>query len=245
MNQMMCAVVAAAGLTASTFVMAAALNDQDVKAAQDQEEKAADVMTGDPYPLGVCPISGGELGSMGDPVVKVYEGREVRFCCGGCVKPFEKDLTASFAKLDEQIIESQLPYYPMTTCVVMGDPLVEDGEDIAINQVVNNRLVRVCCKMCKRKLAKEPAEFLKALDAAVIEAQRENYPMDTCVVAGGELGSMGEPAEIVVGNRLVRFCCGGCTGSFKKDPAKYLATIDAAWEAQVKAGGAGPTGASE
>ncbi len=28
---------------------------------------------------------------MGDPIVLNHEGREVRFCCKGCVKPFEED----------------------------------------------------------------------------------------------------------------------------------------------------------
>jgi len=32
-----------------------------------------------PYTLPDCPV-GGPLGSMGDPVVKVYDNREVRFC---------------------------------------------------------------------------------------------------------------------------------------------------------------------
>ena len=83
---------------------------------------------------------------MGDPVVKEYDGREVRFCCKGCVKPFEADLRASMKKLDKKIAKSQRAYFPMTDCVVMGDPLVEDGEDIAVDMIWKNRLVRVCCK---------------------------------------------------------------------------------------------------
>ncbi len=36
-----------------------------------------------PYTLDTCPVSGEKLGSMGDPSVKMYDGREVRFCGGG------------------------------------------------------------------------------------------------------------------------------------------------------------------
>ena len=32
----------------------------------------------DPYLLDVCVVSGEKLGSMGEPIVKVYDGREIR-----------------------------------------------------------------------------------------------------------------------------------------------------------------------
>lgn len=34
-----------------------------------------------PYPLKVCLVTGEELGSMGKPVVKVYDEQEIKFCC--------------------------------------------------------------------------------------------------------------------------------------------------------------------
>jgi len=54
------------------------------------------------YPLDFCIVSGEKLGSMGAPIVKVYDGREVRFCCSGCVKRFEADKTGYLAKIDEK-----------------------------------------------------------------------------------------------------------------------------------------------
>src|SRR5712675_516899 len=69
---------------------------QPAKAATGEKAKVA----GDPYALAVCPISGKKLGGMGDPVVKDYDGREVRFCCAMCPPNFEKDQDKSFAKLD-------------------------------------------------------------------------------------------------------------------------------------------------
>jgi hypothetical protein len=54
-----------------------------------------------PYPLTTCIISGEKLGGMGDPVVKVYNGRQVKFCCNGCVATFEKDLAGNFKKIDD------------------------------------------------------------------------------------------------------------------------------------------------
>ena len=78
---------------------------------------------GDPYPLATCPISGGKLGSMGEPVVKLYDGREVRFCCNGCPPKFEKTLAKAASKLDEAIIKDQALFYPLTTSVVTGKAL--------------------------------------------------------------------------------------------------------------------------
>ena len=42
---------------------------------------------------------------------------------------------------------------------------------------------------------------------------------------------MGEPAEMIVGNRLLRFCCGGCLGKVRENPASYIARINDAWRA--------------
>ncbi len=186
----------------------------------------------EPYPLGTCPVSGQPLGSMGDPVVKMYDGREVRFCCGGCIEKFESDRAGYWKKIDQQIIASQLPYYPTQTCVVSDEPLTEDGEDIAINMVYGNRLIRLCCKMCRSEFKDDPAKFIAMLDKATADAQRADYPLDTCIVRGGALGSMGEPSEMVMAGRLFRFCCPMCEPKVRANPSKYITMIDEAWQAK-------------
>ncbi len=192
----------------------------------------ADAAWTGPYVLDICPVSGQKLGSMGDPILKKYDGREVRFCCGGCIGKFEADQVGYWKKIDEQIVKDQLRYYPTKTCVVSGEPLVENGEDIAINMVYGNRLIRLCCKMCTNEFKADPKKFIEKLDKATADAQRKDYPLDTCVVAGGKLGSMGEPVEMVVAGRLMRFCCAGCEPKLEADPAKYIKLIDAAWQAK-------------
>lgn len=52
------------------------------------------------YPIDWCIVSGEKLGAMGDPVVKNYQGREVKFCCKFCVEEFEKNQAAYIAKID-------------------------------------------------------------------------------------------------------------------------------------------------
>lgn len=196
-------------------------------AGSEQPEAAA----GDPYPLDTCPVSGGKLGSMGDPVVKKYDGREVRFCCGGCVKKFEADKQKHWKAIDEKIIEAQMPFYPLQTCPIGGGELGSMGEPV--NHIHNNRLVRFCCKGCLPKFNKDSKPTLKELDEAVIRQQGEHYPLQTCLVSGEALGGdMGGPVERVYGNHLVRLCCKGCIKGFEKSPAKYLTALDDAWRAQ-------------
>ncbi|MCL4742618.1 MAG: hypothetical protein KJZ54_10495 [Phycisphaerales bacterium] len=186
----------------------------------------------DLYTLATCPISGRKLGSMGEPVVKRYDGREVRFCCAGCIDRFEADRAAAWKKIDEAMAKDQRPFYPLDTCVVSDEPLKEDGRDAATEIVFNNRLVRLCCKSCEKEFRADPRSFLKKIDTAAADAQRKDYPLTTCIVAGGELGSMGEPSELVVAGRLLRFCCAMCHPKVEADPLRYLRIIDEAWRAK-------------
>lgn len=47
----------------------------------------------------ICPVSGENLGAMGVPIKVSAEGKDAYLCCKGCVKDFEKDPKAVFAKL--------------------------------------------------------------------------------------------------------------------------------------------------
>ena len=55
------------------------------------------------YPLNYCLVSNGKLGSMGDPVVFVHEGREMKFCCGGCLDSFKKNQAKYLEKLEQAV----------------------------------------------------------------------------------------------------------------------------------------------
>ncbi len=44
-----------------------------------------------PYPLKTCIVSDEQLGGdMGKPYVFVHEGQEIKLCCKGCLKDFDK-----------------------------------------------------------------------------------------------------------------------------------------------------------
>lgn len=49
----------------------------------------------------VCPVSGEELGSMGDTITATHAGRTVQLCCKSCVKKFNADPEKYLAKLDD------------------------------------------------------------------------------------------------------------------------------------------------
>lgn len=51
------------------------------------------------------------------------------------------------------------------------------------------------------------------------------YPLDTCLVTGSRLGSMGDPYVRVYGDREIKFCCRPCVAAFEKDPERFLALL--------------------
>ena len=125
------------------------------------------------YPLDKCIVSGEKLGGMGDPEVKVYDGREVKFCCNGCVAKFEKDKAAYFKRIDDAVIAVQKPDYPLATCVVSGEKLDSDKGMAPVDYVYHNRLVRFCCNHCVDQFKKDPDKYLSMLDAAKPKAAEQ------------------------------------------------------------------------
>ncbi len=53
------------------------------------------------YPLEICLVEGAELGSMGEPVEYVHEGRLVMFCCKDCIGDFKADPAKYLVDLDK------------------------------------------------------------------------------------------------------------------------------------------------
>jgi len=196
------------------------MEEHGMKKAKD----AGKVLHSGTYPLDTCIVTGEELNEEGAPVVKTYDGREVRFCCEDCVAKFEGDKAAYFKKIDDAIVAEQKAKYPVDTCVVSGEKL---GGDMgaSFDTVYKNRLVRLCCKDCVASLDKDPDKYLAKLDNAVFEKQEKTYPLDVCVVSGEKLGAMGAPLDYVHNGELARFCCKACVKPFEKDPAKYMAKI--------------------
>ena len=201
------------------------------------EQESTQKRVGDAYPLTTCPISGKPLGN--NPVVVVLsetprasdKGREVRFCCNGCRAKFEKDLKNNIPELDKKIIKAQMPYFPVGNCIVMtSEPMAAPDSPEAMtegkNVVIGNRLYRFCCKACIRKFKKNQKKYDDMLAEMIIKQQSDSYPIEVCVISGRSYGP--KPNQIVVANRMVRTCCGGCSNKVKSNPAPYLAMLDKA-----------------
>jgi YHS domain-containing protein len=140
--------------------------------------------------------------------------------------PAKASMTLKSGPTDAEVVAEQLPSYPLTTCPISQEPL--DAMGAPKDVVFEGRLVRLCCKSCKKSFKKDPAATLAKIDKAVIQAQLASYPLSTCPVSGEALGSMDEVINVVHGTRLVRLCCKGCKKGFAKAPAKHMAMIDAA-----------------
>lgn len=54
-----------------------------------------------PYPLKNCLVSDEKLGEMGDPYVFAYKGQEIKLCCKGCLKDFNKDPKKFLKKIED------------------------------------------------------------------------------------------------------------------------------------------------
>ena len=54
--------------------------------------------------------------------------------------------------------------YPLTTCVVSGEKLGEMGKPHTF--IYEGREVKLCCKSCLKDFNKEPAKFVKKVEAA-------------------------------------------------------------------------------
>lgn len=113
------------------------------------------------YALETCPVSGEKLGSRGMPVDVVFSNRLVRLCCDGCKADFVASPAKYVAKLDAAVIETQRNTYPTDKCVVTAERLCD--MDDPIEYVLGERLVRLCCKGCVKKIRKDPLTYLAKL----------------------------------------------------------------------------------
>lgn len=149
-------------------------------------------------------------------------------CAGDADEPTIEDQTAADERPDQP--EDTTPValdtsYPLDSCPVSKEELGSMGEPVKIDH--DGREIMLCCDGCRDEFEENAEELLTEVDDAIIEKKKDDYPLDVCVVAGAELGSMGEPLDLVHNNRLVRFCCAGCDDQFHEDPEGHFAAIAA------------------
>ncbi|MBL9141237.1 MAG: hypothetical protein JNK53_05165 [Phycisphaerae bacterium] len=196
-------------------------------------EKPAAPMIGDPYPFDTCATSGRPVDVKGTPTTRLFDGRELRFCCDGCPAPFEREPAVRFAKLDAKIIKDQAPLYPLTTSVVTGADLPAQPYEF----VYGNRLVRLGAESERAEFMKDPAKALAALNAAAIAKQSPTSALKVCPVSEEAIDTgEKETYTMVIAGRMVKLCCKGCAKQVAKDPAKVIAMVDKANRGEATTG---------
>ena len=159
----------------------------------------------------ICPVTGEELGLMGDPL-KVKVGEQVAYlCCQGCQN---KKLNAEHWKtIQENLAAAQ------GICPIMGKPV----DATMKSTVVNGQKIFVCCPPCIPKIQADAEGSLNKVNANYVSfvAKERQVKSDQlhvqaqgiCPVTGQKLGSMGDPVKVKVGEEEVAFlCCKGCIG---------------------------------
>ena len=112
------------------------------------------------YPSTTCINSDAELKDGG--VSFVVGNRLVKTCCAKCEAKVKADPAAYLAKLDQQVIDAQKENYKGEVCPISGKALGETP----VEMVVANRLVKLCCEGCKKKVNEEPLATIEKIDAA-------------------------------------------------------------------------------
>ncbi len=65
--------------------------EKETKVSTDAPAETSSAVSTDTYPMKTCPVSGEELGSMGEPVIVEHGGTTVKLCCKSCIEDFNKD----------------------------------------------------------------------------------------------------------------------------------------------------------
>ncbi len=126
--------------------------------------------------------------------------------------------------------------WPLSTCPVCLKPLgaapvikiIDDPKDPGLN----GREIRFESAQCAATFEIDRAKYLNPANEQMVREQLPQYPAMNCAVMPEK--SLTDPTganadkdeNIIVGNRLVRTCCGQCARRVRRDPVKWLAQVD-------------------
>ncbi len=165
-------------------------------------------------PQTVCSVMGGEIDT--DLYVD-HDGKRVYFCCPACVEPFKKDPATYLKKLADAGVTLEDAPIPQTVCPVMGG---------TINKTLfadyNGNRIYTCCAKCLPKVQKDPAKFVKQIEAEGITLAKTPVPQTTCPILGGKID---KTVFADYNSSRVYFCCAGCIAKFNEDPATHVRKI--------------------
>jgi YHS domain-containing protein len=85
----------------------------------------------------------------------------------------------------------------------------------------DGKRIYVCCQGCAGAVKKNPAKYLKALEA---KGEKVAQLQTTCPVMGGKID---KSLYVDADGKRIYVCCQGCVGTIKADPAKYIKALEA------------------
>lgn len=200
----------------------------------------------------LCPISGRPVKA--DCTAQI-DGATVAFCCGGCRGQFEDlpaktraDRLASVTKGEDGAdsdaqsakeapakasVTPLATVYMLERCPISGKSI--NSMNAAASKTIGDREIRVCCPGCFDRYEGNRERYDARVDSWIIKEQKAGYPLDVCLASGRPIDVKGTPTDAVHGNRLMRFCCGGCASYVIDDPqrvAKAHRQLDEAYVAR-------------
>lgn len=111
----------------------------------------------------VCPVTGRQLGSMGEPLPVMAGNKTVYVCCSSCVATVQKD-PAKYASgkptmtISTATAADNEPIAKQNICPVMDEPLGGMGQPVKV--MIGETPIFLCCKGCIKKIQAEPAKYL-------------------------------------------------------------------------------------
>jgi len=97
-------------------------------------------------------------------------------------------------------------------------PIIQKNKiDKSLYYEHDGKKIYVCCEGCIKKVAENPAKYVKQLESAGITLDKAQT---TCPVMGGKIKNKKLFADH--DGKRVYFCCEMCPEKFKKDPEKYI-----------------------
>ena len=186
-----------------------------------------------------CPVTGEEIHNKDNKATLM--GREVFFCCAGCMADAKKN-PAAYLKPTHKAQLAALKAMPKSaghgdhhgdhaaaqsgqkflgkgdgieTCPVTGEPVNKNLKGEA-----NGQTFYVCCEGCLDTVKKNPSAYLKPAGAKATTAfLGKGDGIETCPVTGEPVNKnlKGE-----ANGRTFYVCCEGCLDTVKKNPDAYL-----------------------
>ena len=100
------------------------------------------------------------------PVDFVWNNRLIRVANDAEKAKFAAEPVKYMKELDKAVIAAQLKTYPLDKCMVSHESLTGGDMDEPVDLVIGGRLIRLCCKSCKKDLYEDPAAYIAQVDEA-------------------------------------------------------------------------------